>query len=89
MIPLAVDANKFTYQKPFSQLASVLIDSFAVGTYDSSRGCIVDYETPITAPIIALVLNSFNHWVPILMDSPVFAPAFKLISSYLLKFLIS
>jgi hypothetical protein len=61
MIPLTVDAYKVTYQKPFSHLASVLIDLFAVDAYDLSRGCIVDDEPPVIAPIIALVSNSFNH----------------------------
>ena len=51
MIPLAFDANKVTYQKLFSQLASVLIDSLAVDAYDPSRGCIVDDEPPNIAPI--------------------------------------
>jgi hypothetical protein len=73
-------------------LLSKAVQSLGIGAYRFTRGCIVDDEPPIIAPITTnynLVLNSFNHWAQILMNSPVFASAIKLISFYLLKFVIS
>jgi hypothetical protein len=62
-------------------LLSKAVQSLGIGDDRFTRGCIVDDEPPI----IALVLNSFNHWAQILMDITVFASAIRPISFYYLK----
>ena len=75
-----------SYQKPFSHLALVLINSLAVDAYGPSRGCIIDDEPSIIAPITTDYCSLIKLIQPLGSDSDGFTSVrFSIQTDKLLK----